>query len=155
MRLFFLDRESFITNMSSTQGLLIIKEVEKLYEQNLTLAVVARELRKKFRQLNKSRAAVIARTETHSATGFANHTYHTTVSDSYGIGMVKQWIATNDLRTREAHRLASGQQVTMDEDFSVGGIPMTYAGDPKGGAKNVINCRCVVIYVDKEDDIDE
>jgi len=28
---------------------------------------------------------------------------------------------------------------------------MGYAGDPRGGAKNVINCRCVIIYADEQD----
>ena len=39
----------------------------------------------------------------------------------------------------------------MDEDFTIGGAKMEYAGDPKGGAKNVVNCRCVIVYVDEED----
>jgi hypothetical protein len=39
----------------------------------------------------------------------------------------------------------------MNEDFIVGGVPMEYAGDPKGGASNVINCRCVIIYADERD----
>jgi len=32
---------------------------------------------------------------------------------------------------------------------------MSYAGDPKGGAVNVCNCRCVVIYVDARDSVDD
>ena len=39
----------------------------------------------------------------------------------------------------------------MDDDFVVGGLPMAYAGDARGGAKNVINCRCVIIYADEND----
>ena len=65
--------------------------------------------------------------------------------------MLKKWVATNDARTRTAHSLASGQIVDMNEDFTVDGTPMSYAGDPKGGAKNVINCRCIIIYADEED----
>jgi len=42
----------------------------------------------------------------------------------------------------------------MDEDFIVGGMPMSFAGDSKGGAKNVVNCRCVIIYVDEQDIIE-
>ena len=30
---------------------------------------------------------------------------------------------------------------------------MAYAGDPAGGAKNVINCRCTVVYVEAEDQL--
>jgi len=28
---------------------------------------------------------------------------------------------------------------------------MDYAGDPKGGAANVVNCRCVIVYADERD----
>ena len=43
----------------------------------------------------------------------------------------------------------------MDEDVIVGGVPMSYAGDPKGGAANVINCRCVVVYTDASDSVED
>jgi uncharacterized protein with gpF-like domain len=65
--------------------------------------------------------------------------------------MLKKWVATNDARTRSAHSSANGQVVDMSEDFMIGGVPMGYAGDSKGGAKNVINCRCVIIYADERD----
>ena len=65
--------------------------------------------------------------------------------------MIKRWASTNDGRTRSHHSAANGQQRPMNEDFIVGGAPMAYAGDPKGGARNVINCRCVIIYADEQD----
>ena len=65
--------------------------------------------------------------------------------------MLKKWVATNDARTRSTHSAASGQIVDMDEDFTVGGTPMGFAGDSRGGAKNVINCRCVIVYADERD----
>ena len=33
----------------------------------------------------------------------------------------------------------------------VGGTEMDFAGDSAGGAKNVVNCRCVIIYADEQD----
>ena len=42
----------------------------------------------------------------------------------------------------------------MDEDFLVGGARMRFVGDPRGGARNVINCRCTVVYINA-DDVDE
>ena len=41
----------------------------------------------------------------------------------------------------------NGVEVDIDEDFIVNGRPMAYAGDPRGGAGNVINCRCVILIV--------
>lgn len=115
------------------------------------VAVIAREIRQKgqpFDSLNRYRSATIARTETHNAASFANDR----VARSLNIpDMQKRWTATNDPRTRTTHAQASGQTVPMDEDFTVGGRAMGYAGDPRGGASNVINCRCVIVYVSPED----
>lgn len=115
------------------------------------VAVIAREIRQKgqpFDSLNRYRSATIARTETHNAASFANDR----VARSLNIpDMQKRWTATNDPRTRATHVQASGQTVPMDEDFTVGGRAMGYAGDPRGGASNVINCRCVIVYVSPED----
>ncbi|MEU6932873.1 phage minor head protein [Streptomyces sp. NPDC046374] len=66
----------------------------------------------------------------------------------------KKWVATRDPatgelddRVREAHRLADGQEVALDEPFQVGGEALRYPGDPNGAAGNVINCRCSVRVV--------
>ena len=99
----------------------------------------------------RSRAAAIARTETHNAASFANHEYHNVVSQEYDIRMMKRWTATNDLRTRSAHSAVNGQTRPMDEPFNVDGTEMMHTGDPKGGAKNNVNCRCVIIYIDADE----
>ena len=65
--------------------------------------------------------------------------------------MLKKWVATQDGRTRSSHSSANGQTVDMNEDFLIGGTPMGFAGDSKGGSRNVINCRCVIIYADERD----
>ena len=153
--LYFMNRESFISSISRTQGLLILSRIEKLRASDFTLDQIARDLRKEFRPINKNRAALIARTETHSAAGFAHQSYHKQVGDSYGVSMRKTWVATSGSRTRETHRQANGQVVSMDEDFIIGGVPMSYAGDPRGGAANVCNCRCVVVYTDIRDSVED
>ena len=119
--------------------------------ENLTLDQIARNISTQVVPITRARAATIARTETHNAASYANHTYYEKVQENLGLSMVKQWVATNDSRTRAAHSVANGQQRPMNEDFIVGGAAMGYAGDPKGGAKNVINCRCVIVYADEQD----
>lgn len=98
----------------------------------------------------RNRAATIARTETHNAASYASHE----VVKELGIpNMRKQWCASSDDRTRGGHSLANGQIVGMDEPFKVGGAKMQYPGDPAGGPHNVINCRCVVLYLEPEDEV--
>jgi Phage Mu protein F like protein len=87
-------------------------------------------------------AARIARTEVHTAANIASDT----AARSTGLDMVKEWASTEDSRTRQSHRDADGQRREMDEPFSVGGSSLAFPGDPNGPAREVINCRCVVLY---------
>lgn len=65
-------------------------------------------------------------------------------------------MATLDARTRSAHASMNGVQVSMDEPFRMpNGTEMQYVGDSSGGASNVINCRCAIIYVDADDYVDD
>ena len=100
---------------------------------------------------SRVRAMRIARTETHSASSFASDRYNDRVSKELGISMKKRWVSVGDARTRTTHANANGQVRSMDEDFQINGALMKHPGDPRGGAKNVVNCRCVVVYVDDED----
>ena len=127
------------------------KRIQRIITNNQDEGVVV--IAKKIREdgdsgYSKYRSSTIARTETHNASSFANHR----VALSQNIpDMMKRWTATNDSRTRSTHVQASGQTVPIDEDFTVGGRSMGYTGDPRGGASNVINCRCVIVYVTPED----
>lgn len=59
---------------------------------------------------------------------------------SKGADVVKQWDSTLDGKTRDSHRRVDGEIRELDEKFSNG---LDFPGDPKGKAKEVINCRCV------------
>ena len=59
-----------------------------------------------------------------------------------GADVVKQWDATLDDRTRESHVAVDGEIRELDEPFSNG---LIYPGDPRGGAAEVINCRCALL----------
>lgn len=132
----------------------ILDRVWDLRNDGVGVDRIARSIVKDFGPISRNRAAMIARTETHSAVGSANFSYHDDVSRAYGIQMMKQWQSTGDGRTRPSHAAMNGTQVGMDEAFKMpNGALMKYVGDPAGGAANVINCRCVIIYVESEDEI--
>ena len=148
---YFNTRQLILSGITQRLAKKISDYIEQARADNLTLPEITRSVVKKFNFLSVSRSALIARTETHNAASFANHSYHKTLKDDLGMKMVKRWSATNDGRTRDAHAIANGQTVDMDEDFTVGGAKMSFAGDPRGGARNVINCRCVIVYADEQD----
>jgi hypothetical protein len=112
---------------------------------------IAKNIRDEVLPIGRSRAALIARTETHNASSFAHHQYNDILRKDLGMQMKKIWSSTSDARTRSIHNEANGQIVDMDEKFMVGGAEMEHTGDPAGGARNNVNCRCVTIYADTRD----
>jgi len=59
----------------------------------------------------------------------------------------KEWLATQDDRTRDEHAEADGQTVGIADSFDVGGQSLEYPGDPNGDPANIVNCRCTVLPV--------
>jgi SPP1 gp7 family putative phage head morphogenesis protein len=108
-------------------------------------AAIARNIRKAS-GLSSVRAAMIARTETHSAANYGAIEETREVSGELGIVMEKEWIATNDDRTRQSHIDADGQTVGIDEAFEVDNESLGMPGDTSASAENIINCRCAVAY---------
>jgi SPP1 gp7 family putative phage head morphogenesis protein len=106
-----------------------------------------RELTEEDRQwflerLPANRTEMIARTETIRASNAGAEALYR----DWGVTQ-KQWLATQDDRTRPDHLDADGQVVGMEESFSVGGEGLMYPGDPSGSPDNTINCRCTVLPV--------
>jgi len=151
VRRFFRERQLVLAGISVRIANKIDQIIKKGRADNLTLQQIARNIAQFAMPFARSRAAMIARTETHNAAGYANHRYHSTVKDNLDIDMVKRWVSVADGRTRDNHRFANGQTRKMEEDFMIGGMPMAHVGDPRGGAKNTINCRCVIVYADQQD----
>ena len=60
---------------------------------------------------------------------------------SDGIILQKEWIATNDSRTRHSHAALDGAIVDQDKKFDNG---LMFPGDPNGRPEETWNCRCTV-----------
>ena len=96
--------------------------------------------------LSAWRADTIARTETHTAAGFASDYTARQIAQDGGFTLEKAWVSTSDDRTREIHADMDGNEyIGQDEAFDVGGESLEYPGDPSGSAENTINCRCSVV----------
>lgn len=94
----------------------------------------------------KNRARTVARTEVVGAyNGGSYDAFAMIVANDPGTAYVKRWLATEDQRTRPDHVEADGQVVPFGSPFIVGGFQMMYPHDPAGPAKEVVNCRCVLL----------
>ena len=119
-------------NAETLQGILQGESMDKIAKRIM-----------KVQMMNLSQAIRAART---IVTGAENKGRQ----DSYaraeadGIILQKEWIATNDNRTRHWHSELDGQLRDQSEHFenSVGKI--MFPGDPSAHPSNVYNCRCTM-----------
>jgi len=64
-----------------------------------------------------------------------------------GINVKKQWMATLDSHTRDAHQALDGQIAEVDKPFKSELGPIMYPGDQAANPANVWNCRCTLVSV--------
>ena len=89
------------------------------------------------------RAKITARTEVNTIMGV---TAYESAKES-GKATSKKWIPIlDDVTRRDHHAMSSYPTIGINEMFIVGGVEMLHTGDPRGGAKNNVNCRCATVY---------
>ena len=121
-------------NAETLQGILQGESMDKIAKRIMNV-----------QEMNKTQAIRSART---IVTGAENKGRQ----DSYaraeadGIILQKEWISTNDSRTRHSHAALDGAKVDQDKKFDNG---LMYPGDPNGKPEEVWNCRCSVAAVVK------
>lgn len=140
-----------ITETTQTTKTILKRIIKHGLDEGLSPGEIAKKINQARKLFNPNRALMIARTETHSgAVNSMNVAVETT-----DIDFSREWIAMLDDRTRGSgendefnHIKANGEKVGMKEPFTDTGEELDYPGDPdKGSAGNIINCRCVVVYV--------
>ena len=134
---------SKITRINTTTEDQIRTIVRNGIEQGFGTDKIAREIRNFAPSIARTRASIIARTETHAAANFGAQE----AAQLTGLELRREWVSVEDDRTRPDHADANGQVVGMNEPFEVEGEQLMYPGDPSGSAGNIINCRCAVVFV--------
>jgi hypothetical protein len=102
--------------------------------------------------MSKTRARMIARTESLMVTNAAKYTQ----SELMPIEMEKTWLHDHPKMPRDWHIALSGKTIDLDKKFNADGYMMKHPGDPAGGAGNNINCKCTMLTkakLDKENNI--
>ncbi|MBQ7792921.1 MAG: hypothetical protein IJ366_00545 [Clostridia bacterium] len=116
--------------------------------QGETMDEIAGRMSKVF-GMNENSAITNARTMVTGAENKGRMDSYTR-AEADGIILDKQWIATNDRRTRHSHRNkpegVGSEIVGAQEPFSNG---LMYPGDPNGEPSELYNCRCTVVSIVK------
>ena len=117
-------------NAETLQGILQGESMDKIAKRIMNV-----------QEMNKMQAIRSART---IVTGAENKGRQ----DSYkraekdGILMKREWIATNDSRTRHWHAELDGVEVDIDEPWVNEYGEIMFPGDPSADPANTYNCRC-------------
>jgi len=153
--IFETDKAAFVNGFTTDRVTDILETTRKQIQgainagkdEGLSLGEIASNIRDKTGgDIARNRAITIARTETHSAAQVGSHGGATAT----GLDLVRIWVDADDGRERSTHHktavLSRAKPVEMNERFDVGGEKLLFPGDPTGSAKNIIQCRCVVVY---------
>ena len=146
-----------VTRITETTKKGIQADISLGLSEGLSIPTIAGNIQKSTK-FKATRATMIARTETHQAMNYGNQEIAKKLDLK---SPVKEWVSAMDDRSRDWHDAMNGRPpIPVDDAFKVltptagGGVAerlMMYAGDPNGGATNVINCRCFIIYHDADD----
>lgn len=94
-----------------------------------------------------NRALVIARTETARFTEAGALAAARRIEQSERSMILKRWDDRDDDQVRRSHVSVDNQLRRLGEPFQVGRSSMQQPLDPRGGAAEVVNCRCRLRYV--------
>ena len=117
-------------NAETLQGILQGESMDK----------IAKRLRN-VQEMNRTQAIRSARTIVTGAENKGRQDSYKRAEED-GIVMKREWIATNDSRTRHWHAELDGVEVDIDEPWVNEFGEIMYPGDPSADPANTYNCRC-------------
>lgn len=117
-------------NAETLQGILQGESMDK----------IAKRLRN-VQEMNKTQAIRSARTIVTGAENKGRQDSYKRAEED-GIVIKREWIATNDSRTRHWHAELDGVEVDIDEPWVNEFGEIMFPGDPSADPANTYNCRC-------------
>lgn len=129
---------NMITKVNDTTKELTRRIIRKGLINGDSTDSIADELEKSIVEYTKSRAVLIAETETHNSFMYGNFMSAQESGFKY-----KTYITAGDGRVRPRHVPLNNVRIKIDERFSNGGL---YPGDPALGPKDNCRCRCSIWY---------
>ena len=117
-------------NAETLQGILQGESMDKIAKRIMNV-----------QEMNKTQAIRSARTIVTGAENKGRQDSYKRAEED-GIVMKREWIATNDSRTRHWHAELDGVEVDIDEPWVNEYGEIMFPGDPAADPANTYNCRC-------------
>lgn len=133
------------------------KKVNNIIKQGIIQGESVEQITKRLctdlSSMNENKMRMFARTGITEAQNAGRQEQMRQAAEELDIEQEKEWQATYDNRTRDAHRHLDGQRVPWNETFQSDLGEIRYPGDPTADPANVYNCRCTMktIYPKYED----
>jgi hypothetical protein len=99
----------------------------------------------------RNSARRIARTTSTDVLNEATLQRGITSQEQSGDQLIKVWLSSRDERVRPTHVAAHGQTQPLHEPFTVGASRLQRPGDPNGAPGEVIQCRCSISVLTREE----
>ncbi len=128
--------EAVVGISESTRAVIARVIAEGIAENLGQEEIAARIVEATSGEIALQRARRIARTEVHFAAMYGQQA----AAEASPLAFVKEWLATEDARTRQHHAEAHGQRVPLTGVFRVGDVTLRYPGDTAGPPGEIINC---------------
>ena len=119
-------------NSETLQGILQGESMDKISKRIMNV-----------QEMNKTQAIRSARTIVTGAENKGRQDSYKRAEED-GIVMKREWIATNDSRTRHWHAELDGVEVDIDEPWVNEFGEIMFPGDPSADPANTYNCRCAM-----------
>ena len=136
---------------SKTAQNVIIRRLQNRLAQGLVLGesidLIQRRVKSEMMHTSMWQARRIARTETLRTANRGRWPASQQAIEEFDLPTKKEWITTNDERTRDMHAAMSGQRVRHDEMFVLPNGEGTRFPLDSSLSENSINCRCMHAYV--------
>ena len=117
-------------NAETLQGIVQGESMDKIAKRMMNV-----------QEMNKTQAIRTARTIVTGAENKGRQDSYKRAEED-GIVMKREWIATNDGRTRHWHAELDGVEVDVDEPWVNDFGEIMFPGDPSADPANTYNCRC-------------
>ena len=117
-------------NAETLQGIVQGESMDKIAKRMMNV-----------QEMNKTQAIRSARTIVTGAENKGRQDSYKRAEED-GIIMKREWIATNDSRTRHWHAELDGVEVDIDEPWVNEFGEIMFPGDPSADPANTYNCRC-------------
>lgn len=137
--------EPYWEQINDTTRADIFTSLTRMIDEGQSVRNTAAQIMAASANYSRARAMNVARTEMTNAMNAGHVAGIRQIQEESGLAMSKEWLSVLGTTTRDTHADADGQEVPVDDEFTVGDYRASRPGHQSLPAKERCNCQCSVI----------